>query len=249
MKKDEKRIIIIVLVAASVFIYFLIWCWFITDGHISTGSGLTKADWLSFLGGFLAFVGTVFLGVVAFWQNKEANKETQRANEINEKLLDLNEQANRHNEMLLNIERNRHSCVIMLEKPIPNIEPTIISNDVTLNGKILNATTWICLTGENNLIFCIKNYGEVMLKKIKICLLNSGETISEYLTIAKNDSKHIAIVLSEDYGNIENNKVRIEYVSCNNDTTYGEFIIKKNNEGYNYLDKYIYFGLEDTSHE
>lgn len=53
---------------------------------IPTKQGIEPSDWLEFLGGFFSFIGTLFLGVVAIYQN--------------EKLLDINKG-------LQNLERER----------------------------------------------------------------------------------------------------------------------------------------------
>ena len=76
--------VILLTITAVPVIYAGVWLWFITDGNIATGTELDKSDWLSFLGAFLTFIGTMFLGTVALWQNKKANK-------ISERILDLEE--------------------------------------------------------------------------------------------------------------------------------------------------------------
>lgn len=43
------------------------------------GEGLQKGDWLGFWGGYLSFVGTTILGIVAVWQNNRANQTNENA--------------------------------------------------------------------------------------------------------------------------------------------------------------------------
>lgn len=59
------------------------WVWFTIDGFFSTG-GMDKSVWLSFWGGFLAFIGTLFLGLVSIWQNDNARGISDRMLKIEE---------------------------------------------------------------------------------------------------------------------------------------------------------------------
>lgn len=59
------------------------WVWFAIDGIFSTG-GMDKGVWLSFWGGFLAFFGTVFLGLVSIWQNENAYNISERMLKVEE---------------------------------------------------------------------------------------------------------------------------------------------------------------------
>jgi len=82
MKK--KSIFVITFVIISIIVYIAIWLLFKIDGNIPAGSGLDKSDWLGFLGGFLAFAGTIFLGIVALIQTEEANDASDRLLKIEE---------------------------------------------------------------------------------------------------------------------------------------------------------------------
>jgi len=72
--KNKRKIVFICIVLAAT-LYFAIWKWFITDGDIPLGSDLSKSDWLGFFGGFLSFLGTTFLGVIALQQTNAINKQ------------------------------------------------------------------------------------------------------------------------------------------------------------------------------
>ena len=65
-------------------------------------------NWLSFWGGFFAFYGTFFLGLVAIWQNKQANEQSKR---------------------LLDIESSRHSCNVILESSDSDSKCIRLSNE------------------------------------------------------------------------------------------------------------------------
>lgn len=64
----------------------IIWiCYFIGDcGYILIHTSLTVDGALCFLGSLLAFLGTVALGALALWQNKEANNINQKLSQIEE---------------------------------------------------------------------------------------------------------------------------------------------------------------------
>lgn len=67
-KRYRKTFIIsgIILIIAYVIIYIC----FIGNGFLTTGIDLTKSDWLVFLGGYLSFVGTVIVSMIAILQTK-----------------------------------------------------------------------------------------------------------------------------------------------------------------------------------
>ncbi|MDR0914033.1 MAG: hypothetical protein LBM65_02545 [Oscillospiraceae bacterium] len=50
--------------------------------------------WAEMLGGLLAYIGTVILGLLAFWQNERAIEMNKYANEMNERLIKLERARN-----------------------------------------------------------------------------------------------------------------------------------------------------------
>ena len=84
--KSYKKYIITFLVLA-VLIYVIIYCCFFTDGFLSAGKDLEKKDWLSFLGSYLSFIGTLAVSMVALLQGIEydkRDKNRRRADRINQ---------------------------------------------------------------------------------------------------------------------------------------------------------------------
>jgi len=81
--------------------------WF-THGEFIPIDEIDKGSLFSFYGGFLAFYGTFFLGMVAIWQNKQANEQNKR---------------------MLNIENSRHSCNIVLENSDSTLKHIRLSNE------------------------------------------------------------------------------------------------------------------------
>lgn len=76
-KKYRKYIMSFLIIA--VLIYIIIYLCFFTDGFLSAGKGLAKKDWLSFLGSYLSFIGTLAVSMVAILHNVEYdNKEKHR---------------------------------------------------------------------------------------------------------------------------------------------------------------------------
>ena len=59
---------IIITVAASAVIYIIVYLAFRWNGILPTGIDLEKSDWLSFLGAYLSFVGTVIVSMIAIFQ-------------------------------------------------------------------------------------------------------------------------------------------------------------------------------------
>jgi hypothetical protein len=80
---DMKKRYIILIGAVLLIVYLIIWGFFQLEGFIPSGSGLKRADWLSFLGEFLGFVGTASLGFVAYMQNVRLHRENKKLQEDN----------------------------------------------------------------------------------------------------------------------------------------------------------------------
>jgi hypothetical protein len=59
---------------ASILIYSIIYLCFIGDGFLSAGKDLAKEDWLSFLGAYLSFIGTVAVSLIALFQSSYYTK-------------------------------------------------------------------------------------------------------------------------------------------------------------------------------
>ena len=69
------RIAMITLICIIFFvgIYFV----FSTKGIIPSGIGLVKTDWLSFLGAYLSFYGTVVVSLTIFWHTNYVTKQSE----------------------------------------------------------------------------------------------------------------------------------------------------------------------------
>ena len=50
---------------------------FSTKGIIPSGIGLVKTDWLSFLGAYLSFYGTVVVSLTIFWHTNYVTKQSE----------------------------------------------------------------------------------------------------------------------------------------------------------------------------
>lgn len=57
----------------AIVIYFIIYACFYGSGCIPPGEDLRKENWLSFLGDYLSFIGTVAVSCAALWQTKHYN--------------------------------------------------------------------------------------------------------------------------------------------------------------------------------
>jgi len=108
--KEYKWWLIIVFIAPLGVSYI----WFMYDGFIPIGD-IAIDSWLSFWGGFLAFYGTFFLGMVAIWQNKQADEQNRR---------------------LLDIENSRHSCNVILENSDSMSKHIRLSNETDVYNNV-----------------------------------------------------------------------------------------------------------------
>lgn len=85
---SKHKIHIIVLAAASVIVYFLIYLVFRGNGFVPVGVDLGKSDWLSFLGAYLSFIGAVIVSMIAIFQSRyysELNEKKDAASRKEER--------------------------------------------------------------------------------------------------------------------------------------------------------------------
>lgn len=70
----QNKIPFIIFAVAVIGGYVGIYLAFRGDGFLSVGKDLTKSDWLSFLGAYLSFVGTVAVSLIALFQSSYYTK-------------------------------------------------------------------------------------------------------------------------------------------------------------------------------
>lgn len=79
MKTFNKHPYLFIFIIA-IFSYLAIYFFFISDGFIPNGSGLSKKEWLAFLGSFLSLLGTVLITLLLFQQSKNhRNAELEKS--------------------------------------------------------------------------------------------------------------------------------------------------------------------------
>lgn len=66
---DKCKIPLIITIIFSIVAYIAIYFIFKGDGFFTVGKDLNKNDWLSFLGAYLSFVGTVIVSLIAILQS------------------------------------------------------------------------------------------------------------------------------------------------------------------------------------
>ncbi len=82
----------IILAISLLIIPLIVWLFSKSGYIITTGTDLDKSDWLSFLGSYLSCLGTIFLGLIALWQN-------QRLFSANKRLVELGTKAQFYSEI------------------------------------------------------------------------------------------------------------------------------------------------------
>jgi len=195
-----------------------------------TGVSICDSDngnWLSFWGGVLALSGTCFLGAVALLQNTR----------------------------LLNFERIRHSCNVVLK-----------TNDV-LRGVALATRAVPGVTGLTNehnppygasgryVTFTIINHSDALLKKIRILFPGNIE-FSSHITLAKGEERNVMVAIPQNLNvaldalepdeleqALNEMKMKIYFLSCNDMETHGSFKFKPS--GVHFTRKhYHFYGLK-----
>ena len=76
---------IIAIVAFSAIVYVIIYLVFKENGIFPVGTGLEKSDWLSFLGAYLSFIGTVIVSLIAIFQSIYYSELNERKDAENRK--------------------------------------------------------------------------------------------------------------------------------------------------------------------
>jgi hypothetical protein len=61
----------------GIIVYVIIYLFFSVKGVIPPGDGLDKTDWLSFLGAYLSFLGTVIVSLTIFWHTNYVTKQSE----------------------------------------------------------------------------------------------------------------------------------------------------------------------------
>lgn len=190
--------------------------WFALNGVFPSGE-IAKASWLSFWGSFLSFYGTFFLGLVAVWQNTNANAEIKRTNAMSVELLRLTEQANAINKRLADIEDYRHSCNVILyinsKDSAGNTSSTVLLHNEPIDRFDIS---------EERLYFCIMNHGEAVLKRIEV-FYSESSVFASYISLAKGEFKNVSIPMPA--GETITDRIKTNFISCNESITHGDFVI------------------------
>ena len=83
IRKCKRWIIAFFLILIA--IYVLIYLCFMQNGFLPTGVGLNKMDWLTFLGTYLSFSGTIIISVIAILQGQFFEKNSSRRSDLDHK--------------------------------------------------------------------------------------------------------------------------------------------------------------------
>lgn len=202
-------IIVLFLVITLIITIIINECYIPNNGYLTLWEA---KDVLAFYGSFLSFVGTVVLGAVAIFQNKKAN-------ETNERLMELEREAlyreNSADIIINNVNVNNNWGVIRLSNELGDYKE------------------------YNPLYFCMENAGKAVLKKVTL-IFNEKYPFESHIVIANGRNKFVKIQMPKDVK--EGDYVKIIYESCYGIKTMGDFKIKANNG--NFITKhYHYYGL------
>lgn len=118
----HNKILFILLIIALAMLLFIIIPVVINVAYINNNGYITvwgAEDVLLFYGAALSFIGTVFLGGLALWQNEKLNKINKNLTEhqnkpilTNSLLIDLNDFKEKHRTFYRTIEQNSSSVMI-----------------------------------------------------------------------------------------------------------------------------------------
>jgi len=126
--------------------------------------------------------------------------------------------ANKQNQRLIDLERERdmdeQRCVVVIDK-----------RDCETKRRLSNEAAKSYTEG-NTFSFCLVNCGPALLTKI-IISFSVDEIFESHVTVCTGEEKNCGLCVPKNY---TGGKANIEYVSCYEQSTYGEFEIKVDDE-------------------
>lgn len=162
-KENNKNNIVLVIVGILlflVFIYIVIYLCFLGDGFLYSGKDLEKRDWLSFLGMFLSFVGTIVVCLYTTIQNLTfTQKEKRQAEEMHIKEL----------------------------QPVFSVSITGVDSQIEGTAEAFNITESTFCMSHKNVSISIENIGKYPIRNVIIFdkymyqLLKTNERQSIYV--------------------------------------------------------------------
>lgn len=176
------RFITILLFLIPIMIWIL---YFFGDkGYVLIYTSLKVGDALGFYGSLLAFIGTLFLGILALWQNKKAN-------EINMHLLDITKES-------IELEKQKYMSFILVEDVKLNVVDDIIrltikyknSGEVPIYRiRLIQNPQDICLQDRDGEYHRYIYTSNIPMDKEENKIINIGES-SEITTDIPKDTKY-----------------------------------------------------------
>lgn len=112
MKFNRWLILLLIIFIIPIILWLMLK--FFDTSFFST-AGVYRADWLDFFCGYISAGGTIFLGIVALYQNKSLESQNEKSLEFNKRLLELEEIDKMP---VLAISHNDRVCINETEKYI-----------------------------------------------------------------------------------------------------------------------------------
>lgn len=177
---------------------------------------MKKSDWLGFIGGYLSFAGSLFLGAIAVWQNHKSNELNEK---IREESIYFQKLANQNAFPIVKLENLINETWSYHNKLEINDDTFSISYNLNNKGKkyvidVLLAETDCEEKFCFKLKFELRNYSNSTIKSIKFDSIfipipvdeNSQE--SKWVKILCNKNNSISELL------VQNDKVLVEINIC-----------------------------------
>lgn len=209
----------------GIIVYVIIYLFFCVKGVIPPGDGLDKTDWLSFLGAYLSFFGTVIVSLTIFWHTNYVTAQTEKN---------------------LAMERKKRIQPIFSIKIVAtNIILEKHSSFINLGSDRIERPSNLKISIENVNEFPISNL--IVYDKYITSLLKPGEVINVYCTYADTSNTYkfpdsVAIINETDYEKNEKGLpswVNLNYDDVDGNSMFQTFEVKC-------FDGTHYFSLEGT---
>jgi len=204
--------------------------WFAFNGFITAGD-IDKNHWLTFWGGFLAFYGTVFLGLVAIWQNEKSSKIAHEANELSKKLVE--------------IQKNRDINDKLIMVDITNTIDSTPTNHIYLKNSLEDLTR-SNTRRDDYWCFHINNVSSNVMQKIQI-LSNNELLFDVEQSILPGSKNSYTILFSGMLSAVIDQEIDLIFKGLYNVKSYAKCKIVKprNSHGCLESENYIFKGYKD----
>lgn len=203
LKKHPIRWVLLAFFAPLVVVHIL---YYISAPHPSLTAQWGAGDVITYCAGFMAFIGTIFLGIIAIDQNNKLCEQNDKLHDQNDKLMKMQEDDSIRIRSC-NVYLHNETHVALGE------ETLLLENEIQAPYSPSTAEG-----AERFYGMSIHNTSSAFLSKIRI--YSSSFEFLYHITLTQSAYKHIKVPMPAAPDNYN-----VEFTSCYGVTTYGDFVV------------------------